>query len=186
MTTVFTYCLAFRYRLNGLLLTIYLNLCGCKAGRGLKVLRFPTFKDVPRGNIEIGNRVSIGRGVVFEIPKEGSLIVNDRVTIGDYNRFSSMNRIEIGSKTAIGENVSIRGSFHGVKRELPIIDQPSKSEPIFIGQDVLIGAYSVVLQGSHIPDGVVIGAKSLVRSRDELNSYGIFAGTPLKLIRFRE
>jgi len=186
LTTVFKYWLAFRYRFNGLLFTIYLRLCGCRVGRGIKVLKFPTFKDIPQGNIEIGNRVSIGRRVVFEITKEGSLVVGDQVTIGDYNRFSSIDRIEIGNKTAIGENVSIRGSFHGVKRETPIIEQPSVSEPIVIGQDVLVGAYSIVLQGAQIPDGVVIGAKSLVRSRDELNSYGIFAGTPLKLIRFRE
>lgn len=186
MTTVFKYWLAFRYRFNGLLFTIYMKLCGCTVGRSIKVLKFPTFKDIPSGNIEIGNRVSIGRGVVFEIPKDGSLVIADQVTIGDYNRFSSIGRIEIGSKTAIGENVSIRGSFHGIKRETPIVEQLNVSEPILIGQDVLIGAYSIVLQGAHIPDGVVIGAKSLVRSRDELNSYGIFAGTPLKLIRYRE
>jgi len=146
----------------------------------------PTFKDIPHKNIEIGDRVSMGRGVIFELPKGGSLKVNKQVTIGDYNRFSSISRIEIGSKTAIAENVSIRGSFHGTDRNKAIIEQASSSQPIFIGQDVLIGAYTVILQGVNIPDGVVIGAKSLVRSRDELNSYGIFAGTPLKLIRFRE
>lgn len=161
-------------------------MCGCTVGKDLRVLKFPTFKDVPKGNIIFGDRVSIGRGVIFEIPKGGTLKLGSQVTIGDYNRFSSIDRIEIGDKTAIAENVSIRGSFHGLKKELPIIEQPSFGMPITIGKDVLIGAYSVVLQGVEIPDGVVIGAKSLVRSGDELNSYGIFAGTPLKLIRFRE
>jgi len=183
---IFKYGLAFRYRLNGLLLTIYLKLCGCKVGEGLKVLKLPTFKDVPHNNIQIGDRVSMGRGVIFEIPEGGSLKIGNQATIGDYNRLSTTDHIEIGDKTAIGENVSIRGSFHGIEKSTPIIEQPSHGLPISIGDDVLIGAYTVVLQGANIPDGAVIGAKSLVRSGDQLNSYGIFAGTPLKLIRFRE
>lgn len=165
---------------------LFLQLCGCNVGKRLKVLRFPTFKDIPNRNIKLGDNVSIGRGVIFEIAEGGKLIIGNRVTIGDYNRFSSINRIEIGDMTAIGENVSIRGSFHGLKKDIPIIEQPSNSKPISIGRDVLVGAYTVVLQGAIIPNGAVIGAKSLVRRQDQLNSYGIFAGTPLKLIGFRE
>jgi len=183
---IFKYFLAFRYRFNGLLLKLFLLLCGCRVGKGLKVLRFPTFKDIPHANITIADNVSIGRGVIFEIPEGGSLKIGNRVTIGDYNRLSTIDRIEIDDKTAIGENVSIRGSFHGVEKGTPIIEQPSQGMPISIGKDVLIGAYTVVLQGAQIPDGAVIGAKSLVIRSDELNSYGIFAGTPLKQIRFRE
>lgn len=186
MRFIFKYFLAFRYRFNGLLLKFYLRSCGCRVGKGLKVLRFPTFKDIPHANIILGDRISIGRGVIFEIPKEGRLKIGNQVTIGDYNRLSTINQIEIGDKTAIGENVSIRGSFHGVEKSTPIIEQPSLGMPISIGKDVLIGAYTVVLQGAEIPNGAVIGAKSLVRSGDQLDSYGIFAGTPLKLIRFRE
>jgi len=186
MTRIFEYLLAVRYRLNGWCLSIFLGLLGCKVGKGLKCLRLPTFKDIPSGNIEIGDNVSIGKGVIFEISKTGSLIIGDRCTFGDYSRCSSMDQIEIGEAVAIAEQVSIRGSFHHTERDQKIIDQGDEGSPITIGNDVLLGAQTIVLMGSVIPEGAVVGSQSLVRKSDKLHPYGIFAGSPLKHIRDRQ
>jgi len=158
---------------------------GCKVGSGLKCLRFPVFKDIPKGNITIGNGVSIGKGVIFEISRTGSLEISDRSTLGDYGRYASLDKISIGKSVATAENVSIRGSFHKTMREENIIDQGDQGEPISIGDDVLLGAQSIVLMGVSIPDGVVIGSQSLVRKSDKVHPYGIFAGSPLTHIRDR-
>ncbi len=185
MRTVYNYFLAFRYRWNGFLTTLFLRSLGCSVGSGLKCLRLPIFKDIPKKNISIGNGVSMGAKVVFEIPPDGRLTIGDKVTVGDFNRFSTIDRIEVGDWVAIGEHVSIRGSFHNTQKGKEIVTQGDSGEPIHIGGDVLVGAYSVILQGTTIPDGVVIGAKSLVKKSDHLHKDGIFAGSPLKHLRDR-
>lgn len=185
MTRFFEYILAIRYRSNGLLVKLYLSLLGCKVGSGLRCLRLPSFKDIPKGNIRIGDKVSMGRGVIFEIARSGSLEVGDRCTLGDFSRYSSMDEISIGNAVAIAEYVSIRGSFHQTARDQKIINQGDEGAPIAIGEDVLLGAQTIVLMGVSIPDGAVIGSQSLVRKSDKLHAYGIFAGSPLKHIRDR-
>jgi galactoside O-acetyltransferase len=146
----------------------------------------PTFREIPDGNIEIGNQVAIGTGVIFEITKSGRLAIGNHVTIGDYDRFSSIAEIKIGPYTAIAENVSLRGSFHKLGVDTEIVKQNYDAGPVHIGHDVLLGAGTVVLQNTTIPDGAVIGTLSLVKSSDNLHAYGIFAGSPLRHIRDRQ
>jgi acetyltransferase-like isoleucine patch superfamily enzyme len=128
----------------------------------------------------------MGKGVIFEIARSGNLKVSDRCTLGDYSRYSSMDRIEIGQAVAIAEQVSIRGSFHQTLKGEKIIDQGDEGAPIKIENDVLLGAQTIVLMGACIPQGAVIGSQSLVRKGDKLHPYGIFAGSPLKHIRDRQ
>jgi len=182
LTRLFEYTLAIRCRLNGAIMKLYLSLLGCKVGSGLKCLRLPSFKDIPKGNIQIGDKVSIGQGVIFEITRTGSLEIGDRCTLGDYSRYSSIDKISIGKAVAIAEHVSIRGSFHRTARDQSIIDQGDEGAPISIGDDILLGAQTIVLMGASIPDGTVIGSQSLVRKSDKLHPYGIFAGSPLNYI----
>jgi acetyltransferase-like isoleucine patch superfamily enzyme len=127
----------------------------------------------------------MGRGVIFEIARSGSLEIGDRSTLGDYSRYSSINAVSIGNAVAIAELVSIRGSFHQTDRDHNIIDQGDEGAPISIGNDVLLGTQTIVLMGVSIPDGVVIGSQSLVRKSDKVHPYGIFAGSPLNHIRDR-
>lgn len=186
MTKFYEYLLAFRYRLNGLRLRLYLRSLGCEVGKNLKCMQFPTFRDIPKGNFTIGDNVVIGRGVVFEITQTGSLAIGDESLIGAHTRFSSIAAIKIGKWVGIAENCSIRGSAHHLKRSRKFMKQGSDGKDIIIGDDVLIGANAQVLMGAKIPDGVVIGALSLVTRREKLHPYGIFAGTPVKHIRDRE
>ena len=124
--------------------------------------------------------------LIFEITKTGSLTIGDENLIGAYTRFSSNADIKIGNWSGIAENSSIRGSEHRLKRNQEYMKQGSDRKDIIIGHDVLIGANTLLLPGTQIPDGVVIGALSLVTHRDKLHPYGIFAGSPLKHIRDRE
>ncbi|MEM9053514.1 MAG: acyltransferase [Bacteroidota bacterium] len=186
MRKLFNILLVLKYRWNGLLVKLFLTALGCKVGRGLKCLKLPSFKDIPSRNMVIGNNVSIGQGVIFEIANSGSLKIGDRCTLGDYTRYSTIDKITIGNAVAIAEQVSIRGSFHHTNRYQKIIDQGDHGEPILIGDDVLLGSQVVVLMGSTISEGAVIGAKSLVLKSDKVHPYGIFAGSPLKHIRDRK
>ena len=58
-----------------------------------------------------------------------------------------------------------------------------KKKSISIGNDVWIGRDAMIMPGVVIPDGCVVGAKSVVTKN--LEPFGIYVGTPAKLVRFR-
>lgn len=60
---------------------------------------------------------------------------------------------------------------------------PVEKCDVTIGNDVWVGANSVIMSGVKIGDGVVIGASSIVTK--DVPPYSIFAGNPAKLIRMR-
>ena len=69
-----------------------------------------------------------------------------------------------------------------MSKDTPITEQgflPGKGG-IVVGDDVWIGANCVILDGAEIGTGCVIGAGSIVRGK--LDSYGVYAGNPLKKI----
>jgi len=60
---------------------------------------------------------------------------------------------------------------------------PKTKVPVYIGNDVWIGEDVKILSGSHIADGAVIGAKSLVSGL--VKPYSIVGGIPARLINYR-
>lgn len=105
---------------------------------------------------------------------------------------------DIGKFTSIANNVVIGGARHPMewvgmspvfyagrdsinkkfsRYPLPDIKRTS------IGNDVWIGRSAIILSGVCIGDGAVIGAGSVVTK--DVPSYGIVAGNPASLIRYR-
>jgi virginiamycin A acetyltransferase len=117
------------------------------------------------GDIEIGERCYINSGCVIY----------------------SGHGLKIGNKVLIASNCTLVPANHGMARYKPILEQapmPSKGG-IIIEDDVWIGANCVILDGVHIPLGVIIGAGSIVKPNDKLEPYGIYGGKDLSCIRFR-
>ena len=75
-------------------------------------------------------------------------------------------------------------SDHSVDKKECIRNQPQKSAPVFIGDDVWIAANATILKGSAINTGAVIGAKALVKG--EIPEYGIAVGIPARTIKYRK
>ena len=73
--------------------------------------------------------------------------------------------------------------FKGFSQDAPSLDKlPIKGDTV-VGNDVWIGQNSLILPGSKIGDGVIIGANSVVGG--EILPYSIVAGNPARLIRKR-
>lgn len=172
-------------KLKGFCFKTYLQLNGCKVGSGLKCYAFPKIRAVPKGNITIGNNATFGYGCTLEIGTEGKLILGNNVLLADNILLSTISEIRIGDWAAIAENVSIRGSFHKMKKHEPYRLQGNVSEPIVIGEDTGIGAGCIVLMGVTVPKGVFIGSNSTVLKDTIMVPYGIYAGLPLKLLKIR-
>lgn len=176
----------FKRRWKGFWLTVYLRMKGCKVGKGLKCAEWPHFSYVPDGNIEIGDYADLGRWNTLEVAPAGKLILKDHVLLGHYVWITCSNEIVIGKYSAIAESASLRDGFHQLAKEPYYRKQPNNSAPIHIGDDCGIGAGTRVLQGCNIPDGVFIGANSLVLASNELEPYKVYGGNPLKLIKERK
>ena len=94
-------------------------------------------------------------------------------------------RVEIGDNVMMGPNVVIYTTNHTFDRlDIPMCQQGfSKQKPVIIGNDVWIGGQVIILPGTHIGDGAIIGAGAVV-SKDVPN-YAVVAGNPAKIKRFR-
>lgn len=101
-----------------------------------------------------------------------------------------MTYIEGAGKIRIGNNVSIANAVSIISTEhkfgdinTPIKDQGSIYNPIVIEDDVWIGTRVVILAGSNIKTGSVIGAGAVVTKQTE--EYSVNVGVPAIKIKSR-
>lgn len=92
--------------------------------------------------------------------------------------------IEIGDNTCIGGNTKILDNdFHPLEIEDRNADIKEKigTKPIKIGKNCFIGCNALILKGTELGDGCVVGAGAVVSGRFEAGS--VIAGNPAKVIR---
>ncbi len=146
-------------------------------------------EDSTRGTtISIGNESVVDSFVKIKpAGGVGHVHIGDRVTINSGCVLYTGNGIVIGNDVAIAANCTFAPVNHEFKsREKLIREQrfaPSRGG-IVIEDDVWIGAGCVLLDGTILRRGCVIGALSLVRG--EVPAYSIQAGNPLAILGWRQ
>ena len=169
--------------------------------KGVALGKKVRFLGRPIISIADGSRVQIGdRAVICSDSRYTELGVNHptiirtirsgaTVSIGEDSGLSGTSlcaalSISIGRECLVGANVIIADTdFHpltpiGRRYNKDCESVPAK--PIIIGNNVFIGANSVILKGANIGDNSVIGAGSIVTSSIPINS--IAAGNPARVI----
>lgn len=136
--------------------------CGLRVGHDTGIY-IETFFDVgPRGNVEIGNYCTLAGPIIS---------TNGRVSIGDY--------------VLISREVVIADSF------APLPPSPGRFAPerptceradnaIIIGDDVWIGTRAVLLPGTRLGPGVIVGAGAVIEG--EVPPYAVMAGNPARRV----
>jgi len=151
-------------------------------------------------SIHKDSKVIFGNGIVFRsstkynfvgIYKPASILVAEKaeLLIGHHSGFSGTSifaskKIIIGSYCNFGGNTAVWDTdFHPLEYQARRIHDVSqiKNAPIIIGNDVFVGANSIILKGVTIGDRSIIGAGSVVSKN--IPSDEIWAGNPVRFIR---
>jgi len=189
--------LLFSDRLRTSLLVQWLKI-GCAGficGENLVLNGAPVFKFKAHANVVIGDGVTFNSRLTSNMVglfKRCTVFVDDgaELRIGSGSGLSGVSiycttKIGIGNNIACGGNVSIWDTdFHSmdfVQRRDNINREKIKKSPITIGNDVFIGACSIILKGLTIGDRSIIGAGSVVTK--SIPSDEIWAGNPARFIR---
>lgn len=113
-----------------------------------------------------------------------SLEIGNDVQIGPGCYISAEGGVSIGHFVLVGANVNILSSSYEYREaEIPVRWQGMVYGKVVIEDDVAIGAGSVILKDVRIGRGAIIAAGSVVI--DDIPDYGVVAGNPARLIKFR-
>lgn len=134
-------------------------------------------------NIILGDYMRFGRGVYLRAIDSGFLTIGSHTYVGSNCCVLAYKSVDIGENCLIAPGCYITDANHGTDPEKLIREQPCKSEPIKIGNDVWIGAGCSILPGVTIGDGAVVGSRSVVTHA--VPPMAIVAGAPARLLRFR-
>jgi acetyltransferase-like isoleucine patch superfamily enzyme len=118
-------------------------------------------------------------------------ILDGKVQVGANVRIGNNFFLNCGSLVSIGDNVTLSSNvFIGTSDvvidkniELSFKDWPQHEQPIDIKSGCFIGYGAVILPGTKLGVGCVVGANSVVRG--EFSAGSVIAGSPARLIRVR-
>lgn len=144
-------------------------------------------------NIEIGNNVRIDTMCILSSGKKGNLLIKNNVHIAPFNLIycADNHKIVFENHTGISAGCKLYGktsNYDGTYLTNPTHKQEDEQiigGDIILNKFVTIGADCVLLPGSIIPIGTVLGAKSLYNGKYTLNEWSIYTGVPAKFIKKR-
>ena len=122
---------------------------------------------VIRGGVEIGDGAVIMMGAILNIGAvvgEGTLIDMGAVLGG---------RATVGKRSHIGAGAVLAG----------VIEPPS-AKPVTVGDNVMIGANAVVLEGVSIGSGAVVAAGAVVTK--DVPENAVVAGIPARIVKMKD
>lgn len=120
-----------------------------------------------RDGVEIGDNAVVMMGAVLNIGAkvgEGSMIDMGAILGG---------RATVGKRCHIGANAVLAG----------VIEPPSAT-PVVVGDNVVVGANAVVLEGVQIGANAVVAAGAIVTA--DVPENAVVAGAPARIVKYRD
>ena len=155
---------------------------------GARLVRRPVYI---RGRRSLSGCKGLTTGRFCRFDLEGSkktLSIGDNCEMGELTHIVAHENVSIGNNVLIASKCFISDTNHGIYKgeeqsspDTPPNARPLVTSPVSIGNNVWIGENVVILSGSKIGDGCVIGANSVVSG--EIDAGCIAAGTPARVIK---
>lgn len=133
--------------------------------------------------------LTTGRFCRFDlIGNKPTLFIGDNCELGDMTHIVAYENVKIGNNVLAASKCFISDTNHGEYKEHPQDDPcvPPNSrklvtKAVSIGDNVWIGENVVILAGTEIGDGCIIGANSVVKGKFDKNS--IIVGSPARIVK---
>lgn len=133
------------------------------------------------GRVTFKGRVNICHGCKISVNKDAQVEFGNNFTVTAETEIVSQKRIVFGDNVLVSWDCLIMDTdFHRIYDSAGIISNSPRS--IIIGDNVWIGCRSVILKGSRISSGSVVGANSFLCT-DISGESGIFVGNPARLVK---
>lgn len=138
-----------------------------------------------------GKGLNIGYNCRFDLlnPRKTTLIIGENCNMGDSCHIVAIDEVRIGDNFLAASKVFISDCSHGYYGNDETVSSPNQapcerdlySLPVHIGSNVWVGENVVILSGSKIGDGCIIGANSVVNCSIPPNSIAV--GSPARVIK---
>lgn len=140
---------------------------------------------------KIGKNFHSGRKVFLWA--KHNIVIGDNFYIGKYSIIEC--DAEIGNNVIFANNISLIGKYDHHYQQIGIPTRLASQirdkdycwkglhEKIIIDNDVWVGLGSIILSGTHIKEGSIIAAGSVVTT--DVEAFSIYGGVPAKKIRNR-
>ena len=132
--------------------------------------------------ISIGSKVRIFPGMRMEAHQNGSLIIEDNVSIGQNLHITCGSKLVIRTGCIMSGNVMITDMDHEyAKIDAPVFDQGMILKETDIGENCFLGYGVIVQAGTKLGKQCVVGANSVVRG--EFPDYCVIVGSPARVVK---
>nr|WP_144927989.1 acyltransferase [Paenibacillus bovis] len=123
-----------------------------------------------RAFLTLGKMVRISSGSKLRVRNGAIMEIGENTFLNNGCIFTAHEKIYIGTNVQFGPNVYIYDHDHDFRSENGLKDLKYKTSPVIIGDNVWIGANTVILRGTTIGDNSVIAAGSVIKGNYERNS----------------
>ena len=113
--------------------------------------------------LRIGKKFKMRDGAKIRVRKGAICVIGNNSSINSNNMIACHERIEIGDDVQLSPNVQVYDHDHDFRTEGGVKAGKFKTGAVKIGNNVWIGANTVILRGTEIGDNSVIGAGCVVK-----------------------
>lgn len=117
------------------------------------------------GRLEIGENFKMRDGAKIRVRKDAVCRIGKNTSINCNNMIACREKVIIGDNVQFSPNVQIYDHDHDFRAEGGISAGRYKTTPVEIGNDVWIGANTVILRGTKLGNGCVVAAGSVIKGK---------------------
>ena len=123
-----------------------------------------------KSELRIDRKLKMHNGAKIRVRKGGKLEIGKNFGMSNGCVVTAYDHIEIGDNVMLGPNVLIYDQDHDYRAEGGVAAMKFKTAPVVIGNNVWIGANTLILRGTTIGDNSVVGGGTVIKGEYPPNS----------------